>query len=299
VPLDPQAAAYLERLEQLGVRPVEQLTPEYARKQAERGASVLFGPVERVASVSEFDTDGVRVRLYDPAPGESRPILIWLHSGGWVACSPDTHDGPCRAIANRAGCRVASVDYRRAPEHCFPAAVEDAWVATCWAASQTSKVAIGGDSAGGNLAAVAALRARDAGLPLALQVLVNPVLDHDFSTPSYSANAEGKGLTRAAMRWYWDQCLGAQDGSQTEASPLRAASLGGVSPALIVVCEHDPLRDEGIAFAGRLRNAGIEVRLSRYEGMIHGFFRMAAVIDRTQDLLDECAAAVQVAFAQA
>jgi acetyl esterase len=127
VPLDPQASAYLERLEQLGVRPVEQLTPQDARKQAEAGASVLFGQVERVASVSEFEIEGVRVRLYDPVPGEARPILVWLHGGGWVACSTDTHDGPCRAIANRAGCRVASVDYRRAPEHRFPAAIEDAW----------------------------------------------------------------------------------------------------------------------------------------------------------------------------
>jgi acetyl esterase len=189
------------------------------------------------------------------------------------------------------------VDYRRAPEHRFPAAVEDAWVATCWAASQTPKVAVGGDSAGGNLAAVMALRARDAGLPLALQVLVNPVLDHNFSTPSYSAHAEGKGLTRAAIHWYWAHYLGAQDGSHPEASPLRAASLEGVAPALIVVSEYDPLRDEAVSFAERLRKAGIEVRLSMYEGMIHGFFRMAAVIDRTNDLLDECALALQAAFA--
>lgn len=147
-----------------------------------------------------------------------------------------------------------------------------------------------------SLAAVVALRARDAGLPLALQMLVYPVLDHDFSTPSYSANAEGKGLTREAMRWYWDHYLGDQDGSHPEASPLRTASLEGVAPTLIVVCEHDPLRDEGIAYAGLLRKAGIEVRLSVYEGMIHGFFRMAAVIDRTQDLLDECAAALQLAL---
>ena len=213
-----------------------------------------------------------------------------------MACSLDTHDGACRALANRAGCRVVSAHYRQAPEHPFPAALEDAWTATCWASARAERLAVGGDSSGGNLAAAVAVRARDRGLPLALQVLVNPVLDHDLARPSYIANGTGRGLTRAAMRWYWQQYLGDRGGADPEASPLRAPSLTGVAPALVVVSGHDPLRDEGVAYATRLRQAGVDVRLSEYEDMIHGFIRMAAVIDRTHDLLNECAGAVRGAL---
>lgn len=148
-------------------------------------------------------------------------------------------------------------------------------------------MAVAGDSAGGNLAAVMAVRARDGGLPLVGQALVYPVTDWQFDTASYARNAEGYGLTLPAMRWYWNHYLGGTDGRHPEASPLRAESLEGVAPALVVVCEFDPLRDEGVAYAERLREAGVPVRLSEYEGMIHGFIRMQALIDRSQDLLNE------------
>lgn len=294
--LHPQARAYLDRIAQLGLRPTEELTPAEARAQVEANAAELFGPAEKVARVEEVDADGIRLRVYDPSPGRSTPVLVWLHGGGWVVGSLDSHDGPCRALANRCGCRVASVDYRLAPEHRFPAAVEDAWIATCWVAHRAPQVAVGGDSAGGNLAAVVGLRARQAGLGLALQVLVYPVLDHDLWRPSYLAFGEGYGLTRAAMHWYWEQYLGGQDPSQPEASPLQAASLAGVAPALVVVCSHDPLHDEGVAYASRLRAEGVPARLSEYQGMVHGFLRTAALTDCTADLLDECAAAVREAF---
>ncbi len=296
MPLDPQAKAYLDRLAQLGIRPVEQLTPEEARRQAEEAAPALFGPTDDVAAVQDIDVGGVPVRLYSPVEQPGLSAIVYFHGGGWVACSVNTHDGTCRALAARSGCRVASVGYRLAPEHRYPAAVEDCWTVTRWAFEQAPAVAVAGDSAGGNLAAVMAIRARDAGLPLAFQALVYPVMDSQFDRESYVANAEGYGLTRAAMRWYWDHYLGEADGGQPEASPLHAGSLAGVAPALVVVCEYDPLRDEGVEYAARLREAGVPVSLSEYEGMIHGFVRLAAVIDRTDDLLEEVAGAARRAL---
>jgi acetyl esterase len=303
VPLDPQARSYLDRLDELGVRPVEELTPEQAREQAEAGAPVLFGPKEDVGSVVDLEVEGVPVRLYTPecSPAAVRelPLLVYFHGGGWVVGSLETHDGVCRALANRTPCRVAAAGYRRAPEHRFPAAVEDCWAVTRWALAQGGPVAAGGDSAGGNLAAVMALRARDARLPLAFQLLIYPVTDHGFETASYAANGRGFGLTEAGMRWYWRHYLGDADGTHPDASPLRAPDVAGTAPALVVVCERDPLRDEGLAYAARLQESGVPVRVSEYSGMIHGFVRMAAVIGRTQDVLDESAAALREAFARA
>lgn len=287
MPLDPQARSYLDRMADLGLRPANELSVDEARRQLEDSSQLLFGPKQSVGGIEDIDVEGVPVRLYTPAAGESERMAVYMHGGGWVVGSIETHDGTCRAIASRSGCRVASVGYRLAPENRFPAAVDDCWTVTRWASGQARSVAVAGDSAGGNLAAVMALRARDAGLPLACQVLVYPVTDRRFDTTSYVRNAEGYGLTLDAMRWYWDHYLPPRD--HPEASPLRAASLAGLAPALVVVCEYDALRDEGVAYAERLRQAGVPVQLSEYEGMIHGFVRMAAIIDRTQDLLDEIA----------
>ena len=296
--LDPQAAAYLEQGVAAGIPPMHTLSAQEARRQSDGRAAAQFGPVEPVASVSDLELAGVRTRLYDPTPDQvDTPMTVYLHGGGWVIGSIDTHDGVCRALANRAGCRVVSVDYRLAPEHRFPAALEDSWAVTRWALEQGPPVAVAGDSAGGGMAAVMALRARDAGLPLALQVLVYPVTDHDLETASYRANGEGYGLTREGMRWFWDHYLPDGDRSHPDASPLRASSLAGVAPALVLVCEYDPLRDEGIAYYERLREAGVRARLSVYEGMIHGFLRQPALIDRARDALDECGAAIAEAFA--
>jgi len=295
MPLDPQAAAYLKGVAEQGIPPTHELPPVEGRRLMEAGASALFGPPEAVASVADREVAGVPARIYDAASGPL-PILVYLHGGGWVIGSVDTHDGVCRALANRARCRVVSVDYRLAPEHPYPAAVDDSWAVTRWALEQGARVAVAGDSAGGDLAAVMALRARDAGLPLAFQLLVYPVTDHDFETGSYRANAEGFGLTGVGMRWYWDQYLPDGDRSAPDASPLRAPTLQGVAPALVVVCEYDVLRDEGVAFYERLRQAGVPTKLSEYQGMIHGFIRMPAVIDRATGLLDEAGAAIREAL---
>ena|SRR5215471_232794 len=287
MPLDPQARAYLDWMLAAGVVPVQALTPAEARSQAEAHSAELFGAKEAVDSVVRIEVDGVPVRVYRPSGAPDLPVAVYLHGGGWVLGLVDGHDGVCRALANRSGCRVVSVDYRLAPEHRFPAAIDDAWAVTRWACQEADHVAVIGDSAGGNLAAVVALRARDAGLRLACQCLIYPVTDHRFDRRSYVDNASGYGLTQAAMRWYWHHYLGAADGGHPDASPLRAPSLSGVAPALVVVCEHDPLRDEGVAYAERLRQAGVPVRLTEYGGMIHGFLRMPARIDRSREVLDE------------
>lgn len=302
VPLDPDAQAYLERLTASGVPPVSALTPEEARRNAEAVAASLFGPVAELASVRDLERpqaqgEALRVRRYEPdAP---RGALVYFHGGGWVHGSLDTHDGACRALADRAGCLVYAVDYRLAPEHRFPSAVEDAWSATEWVAGLGSgPLAVGGDSAGGNLAAVIALRARDRGLPLALQLLVYPVTDHDFDRLSYREFATGYGMSRDDMRWYWDHYLGPDgDGGDPEASPVRAADFAGVAPAVLLTAEYDVLRDEGEEYAARLAEAGVPVALRRYGGLIHGFFRMPAVTARAEDALDEAAGALREAFA--
>jgi acetyl esterase len=241
----------------------------------------------------------LRVRVYRPLSTELLPVVIWFHGGGWVVGTLDSHDPVCRALANRTPCVVVAVDYRLAPEAPFPAAVEDSWAATQWVVQEalklggdTSRIVVAGDSAGGNLAAAVALRARDSGLELALQVLVYPVTDSDLDSESYLRLATGLNLTRAKMEWYWQQYLGGADGSHPEASPLRAPDLAGVAPALVQTAEHDPLLSEGEAYAARLGEAGVPVTLTRYDGMIHGFIRMPALVAEADFSLAEIASAV-------
>jgi acetyl esterase len=293
--LDPQAAAHLHQQADLGIAPIEQVTPHEARRRNEEGAAALAGPGEDVR-VEDARIAGVPVRIFEPHAGGALPTLLYFHGGGWVIGSVRTHDRPCRALAHRAGCRVISVEYRLAPEHRFPAAVEDCWAVTEALAAEQSPLAIGGDSAGGNLAAVAALRARRRRLALRLQMLIYPVTDCDLDRPSYLANATGCGLTRNAMQWFWTHYMGTTPWNHPEASPLRAHDLAGVAPALLMVCEYDPLLDEGLAYADRLRGAGVPVELIQQPSMIHGFFRMGAVIDRTSTAYDQCAAALRRAF---
>jgi acetyl esterase len=308
VPLDPDVQAYLDEI--AGLPALGELPVEEARTATEAFAPALFGPVAEVASTEDRAIPGpngpVRVRIYRPAGIEPPlPALVYFHGGGWVIGSLDTHDGVCRALCAATPCVVVSVDYRLAPEHRFPAALEDGWAATVWVAERARElmlepgaIAVGGDSAGANLAAVVALRARDRGLPLRLQLLVYPVTDSDLDTPSYLENASGFGLTRGAMAWFWEQYLGPDgDRAHPDAAPLRAGSLAGVPPALVQVAEYDPLLDEGVAYARRLEVDGVPVTLTRYDGLIHGYLRMPAKIRRAEEALGECAAALRAAFA--
>jgi acetyl esterase len=247
-------------------------------------------PAPDVGAIAERVIQGpggaLRLRIYTPAGGGGPyPLLVYFHGGGFVLCSLDSHDGICRRLCAGGGFVIVSVDYRLAPEAKFPAATDDCLFATRWAADHAAElnarrdcIVVGGDSAGGNLAAVTALRVRDEGGPaLAGQLLIYPVADyHTPGTPSYQENAEGYGLRRAGMIWFWDQYLGsAAEAANPYASPLRAASLDRLPKALVYTAEFDPLRDEGEAYAARLEAAGVPVRGIRWDGMNHGFFGLA------------------------
>lgn len=274
-----------------------------------RAAAQLDAEPPAVAHVEDRTVPGpggpIPVRLYTPDVARPCPVLVFFHGGGWVLGDLETHDVPCRELANAAGCMVIAVDYRLAPEHKFPAASEDAFAATKWVAENAEsisvdpkRIAVGGDSAGGNLAAAVALMAKDRGGPaLAYQLLVYPITNHAFGSDSYVENADGYGLSRDGMKWFWEQFLAsAADGAHPYASPLLAPELRGLPPALVITAEYDPLRDEGEAYAERLRQAGVTVKCSRYDGMIHGFFR-SPVLDPARTGIREAAAALRAAFA--
>jgi acetyl esterase len=250
-------------------------------------------PGEEVAAVEDrtlpLNGESIPVRIYRPsADSKVRPVLVWFHGGGWVIGNLDSADFACRMLTNASGCVVVSVDYRLAPEHKFPAAADDCFAATQWVVEHAgelgvdaSKVAVGGDSAGGNLAAVVAQLAKEAGGPaISYQALVYPVTNFSSATASYTDNAEGYLLTRASMEWFWGHYLGNEgDGQHVKASPLLCADLTGLPPAIVITAEYDPLRDEGEAYADALRKAGVAVESKRYDGQIHGFFANPAIDD--------------------
>ena len=272
-----------------------QLSPKDARQlfRETRPASTPTPP--QIGMVRDLTADGplgpIPLRVYRPAGvPASTPlaVLVFFHGGGWVIGDLETHDVLCRQLTAGSGVSVVSVDYRLAPEHKFPAAVDDAWAATRWVvahagelAVDASRLAVGGDSAGGNLAAVVALLARGKGAPaIAVQVLIYPVADLVGETRSYRDFAEGYLLTREGMRWFIAHYLTAEaEAVDWRASPLRAQSLAGLPPALIVTAGFDPLRDEGEAYAERLREAGVRVDSVCYGGMIHGFVPMGRLLD--------------------
>ena len=247
----------------------------------------------------------IPLRLYRGAaarPGGRLPALVYFHGGGWVIGDLDTHDSLCRHLANAGRCIVVSVDYRLAPEHKFPAAVEDCFAATSWVANEAAalgidpdRLAVGGDSAGGNLAAVVSLLARDRGAPeLSHQLLLYPAVDCAMTHPSHDRFAEGFLLTRATMRWFYGHYLQAQqDVADWRASPLRAPEFSGVAPALVLTAGNDVLSDEGEAYARRLREHGVPVELRPFPNQIHGFLTMGKIVRAAQPALDGIAALLQ------
>jgi acetyl esterase len=294
MPLDPQVQELLARADADPTPPLEQLRPEDARRNMRRLAEGLPRP-EGLASVTDVSVPGgagtLPARAYVP-PGEGPfPGLVWFHGGGWVIGDLETHDALCRHLALAAASVVVSVGYRLAPEHPFPAAVEDAHASTVWVSRHADelgidpgRLAVGGDSAGGNLATVATILARDRGTPpLRWQVLAYPITDCDLETSSYRDNATGRLLTRAGMEWFWRHY--SPDPAAREhplASPLRATDLAGLPPAYVLTAEYDPLRDEGEAYARRLIAADVACHLERYDGMIHGFLRRTDGLDRAR-----------------
>jgi len=309
MPLDPQVRQWLKSISAAAPPPVEALSPAEARRQMEESIAALGEPqpihaIERRVAAGRGGE--IPVRVYRPS-AEPLPVIVYFHGGGWVVGNLDTHDGFCRALAHAATAMVISVQYRLAPEHRFPAAAEDAYDATVWARDNLSSlgahcggVIVAGDSAGGNLAAAATLMARDrGGPPLAGQVLIYPITDHDFETPSYREFADDHFLTRGAMRWFWDQyCPDQAQRDDPYISPLRADELRGLPPALVITAQFDPLRDEGEAYAARLREAHVGVSLTRYDGMLHGFARRLNTFDKAPLAVAEISAAVKAMFAR-
>ncbi|MGD9935040.1 MAG: alpha/beta hydrolase [Dehalococcoidia bacterium] len=283
--LDNATMMLLQQMAAAGGKPLHESTPEEARALGAAMAQ-LAGPPPVTVRAEDHSVpvvDGaVPVRVLLPQQ-PARGIIVYYHGGGWVIGSINDYDTLARKLAERTSCAVVNVEYRLAPEHRYPAAVDDSYAALEWAAANTKQIAgksvplfVAGDSAGGNLAAVMALRARDrSGPAIALQVLIYPVADADFNRPSYTDPENQLLLTREAMVWFWDHYVpDTARRLESDASPLRAPSLAGLPPAVILTAEHDVLRDEGEAYAERLKSAGVSVDCKRYEGQTHGFFSM-------------------------
>jgi acetyl esterase len=307
MPLDPQAKAFLAQFPPM---PDFDAIPLPLLRQGFEQSALSPGEPEPVAHVENLRLPGpdgeIPVRLYRPESKAALPGLVYFHGGGFVLCNLESHDGVCRSLANAAGCAVVSVDYRLAPEHPFPAAPEDCYAATRFVAERgrelgidAARFAVGGDSAGGNLTAVVSQMARDRRGPrLRFQLLVYPVTDASFDTSSYRENAEGYFLTTNMMKWFWGKYLAdPADAANPYASPLRAKDLTGLPPGLCITAEFDPLRDEGEAYAARLREAGVGVATTRYDGMFHGFFGMGAVLDQGRKAVAQAAGALKKALA--
>jgi acetyl esterase len=298
MPVDPEIQMLLDLSKALP--PLHTLSVGAARAQfAARAFPGLRVP--DVATVTNRDMQGpagsLALRIYTPLGDGPFPLIVFFHGSGFVLCSLDTHDAMCRNLCAGSGCVLVSVDYRLAPEAKFPAGPDDCLAATRWAEENAAalnadpgRVLVAGDSAGGNLAAVTALRIRDEGGPkLVGQLLIYPVTDYyEPGTPSMTENAEGYGLTRAGMMWFWNHYLAdPSQGANPHASPLRASNLGGLPPALVVTAEYDPLRDEGEYYADHLRQAGVPTQMKRWDGMNHGFFFWPGVVEKAGSAIDE------------
>ncbi|WBB80902.1 alpha/beta hydrolase [Micromonospora sp. WMMD882] len=302
MPLDPQVVAYRARRAAAGTPQLYQQTLAEARAADLAAIRAGGGDAEPVHEVRDTHVPGpdgdLPIRIHRPAGAGPLPTLVYFFGGGWTLGSVDTADGICRRLANAVPCQVITVGYRLAPEHRFPAAVLDCHAATTWIAAHAAelgvdprRLAVGGDSAGGNLAAAVTLLARRDGAPeLAGQLLVYPNTVHRGETESMRAADDPYLFNRTSVEWYWGHYLAdPADGRNPLASPLLADDLGGLPPALVITAEYDPLRDEGERYAERLRDAGVPTELSRYPGMVHGFFAMSGVLDGGRRAVDQAA----------
>lgn len=299
MPLAPEVQALLEREAASGLPPRSRRTIKETREIYLQARAASGTPVA-LPDVRDLDAGGVPVRLYTPQLDSSLPLLVYFHGGRFISGNLETHDPVCRSLAAESGCIVAAVDYRLAPEHRFPAALEDCYAALAWLAGRfgCGRAGVGGDSAGGNLAAAAALLARDrGGPPLACQMLIYPMLDATCSLASHRDYASGYGPGSADMKRGWDEYLSPDaDPRDPRVSPLWAADLGGLPRAFVLTAEYDSLRDEAEAYAHGLREAGVPLTLTRYEGAIHGIFQMAGVLESGRRAVHEAAAWVREAL---
>ncbi|ROR26489.1 acetyl esterase [Comamonas sp. BIGb0124] len=301
----------IDRMARAGRPPLHSLTPDEARAAYEKGANVLEVPLRALHQVQDRTLparDGVPlpVRLYRPTSEPGLPVVLYLHGGGFTVGSVRTHDALCREIAGQAGCAVVSLDYRLAPQHKFPTAAHDAWDACSALASGAlddwgldgRRLAVCGDSAGGTLAAVCAILARDAGLPLALQALIYPGCTGHQDTASHHTYADGHVLTREGITWFFEHYIrDARDRDDWRFAPLYADDLEGVAPAWIGLAECDPLVDEGVQYADRLRMAGVPVELDIYRGVTHEFIKMGRALPEARKAHTDLAAVIRAALA--
>lgn len=308
MPLDPQVKVLLDMMK--GVPSFSELSPDGARKQMSDMRALRNAEPLAVAKVENREIPGpagsVPIRIYTPAGKGPFPVLVFYHGGGFVIGDLESHDGLCRSLTNGAGCVTVAVDYRLAPEAKFPAAVEDCYAATRWVADNAvnlnadpNQLAVGGDSAGGNLSAVISIMARDQKTPkIAFQLLIYPATDLTCSAPSHKTNTEYI-LSPDDIGWFMGHYLrNDADRRNPLASPSFAASFKELPPALIITAEFDPLRDEAEDFGKKLRGAGVPVQVSRYEGMVHGFASMGDILDKGKQAVAEASAALKRAFAK-
>jgi acetyl esterase len=313
--LHPQARALLALIEEKGLPPTHTLTPAQARHWYRERRFVTQPHPPEVAQVSELKAAGpageIALRMYRPLgsrAGQVLPVLLYFHGGGWVIGDLDSHDTLCRELANGSGCAVVAVDYRMGPEHRFPAAVDDAIAATRWVhahaaslALDPNRLAVGGDSAGGNLAAVVAIAARDAGdLPIAFQLLIYPATDMRRGAPSHTSNGQGYLLTSDTITYFHDHYIDdPRHDLDWRASPLLRTDLARLPPALVLTAGYDPLRDEGLQYAQALAVAGSKASLVCFERQIHGFITMGKLLDEANTAVSLCAAQLRQALAAA
>ncbi len=306
MPLDPQVKVFLDQM--AGWRASVANLPAPERRAAWKTRPTAVGPAvyKTEDRLIPGPAGAIPVRIYTPPGTGPFPALVWFHGGGWVIGDIEMADGTARHLCLGAECVVISVDYRLAPENKFPAAPEDCFAATKWAEKNAylfdidaRRIAVGGDSAGGNLAAAVSLMARDRGGPsLAFQVLVYPVTERNYTRKSYQENASGYGLSKEDIVWYWEQYLRAdEDANNLYAAPLKARDLRGLPPALVITAEYDPLRDEGAAYAARLKEAGVPTAYKCYDGVIHGFFGQWAMLDKAKAAVQQACSALKAAFA--
>ena len=299
--LDPKAKALLTAIEVAGEPAITELPLDVSRMQIERAYARMKIPLKPVASVQNMvipaPCEEILIRIYTPSGTGPFPVIVFFHGGGWVLFHPDSYDPVCTHLCEGAECIVVSVDYRLAPENKFPAATDDCLAANRWIFENCtgfngdqSRVFVAGDSAGGNLAAVTALRIRDEGGPKLMgQVLIYPILDYYLpEKKSYTEFSDGFGLNREVVKWYWDQYLDKKGDRQNPyAAPLLAQDLSALPGTLVIVSGYDPLRDDGIAYANRLLAAGVQTRLSIYEDMIHGFISYPGILKQAKTAIEE------------
>ena len=305
--LTPRMQGLLQRIQRAQHTPLHALSPAQARSSYDAAAEILDlprVPLRRVVDLQLPAADGttLRARLYTDSDSPV-PVLLYLHGGGFVIGSLDTHDSLCRQLALRSGAAVLALDYRLAPEHRFPTAVDDAWAALQWLRAHATalgldgtRLAVGGDSAGGTLAAVCALKARDHGLPLALQLLITPGTSAHGDTASRRLYANGFLLDAATIDWFFDHYIDRHHRADWRFAPLNHDALEGVAPACVILAECDPLADEGIAYADRLRAAGVPVALELYRGLTHDFIKMGRVLQEAREAQQAAAEAMKGAW---